>query len=188
MILTTINVPDCVPEGIRGPLGVLTGEAQDLRWAFLTFQELYNSSSGNIPLLNLTAPKFFLHLKSLLFEHLLVGISRLTDPPGQGSHSNLTFCKLFDGNPPSELLKLEATAKPLREIRNKIGVHLDLQCGLDTTSLPNKGIYVAIIESVTLIQTIIDLAWQRWTADGFTMCESDAPELLSCLKKSLSSQ
>lgn len=183
MILQKVEVPESVPVHIRQPLGLLTGEAQELHCVFLTFQELYEKSRGNIPLLNQTAPKFFGRIKYILFEHLIIGIARFTDPEIQGKNRNITLRDLFDGTKPPELEELQRKAKNIRTIRKKIVAHLDRDSGLDTTLLPKERIFRDVRESIELIDAIIIIAWKKWTGQEFVMHGSDAPELLSSLKK-----
>ena len=185
MILTTVNIDDA-PENIRQPLGLLTGEAQDLYCAWLIFKDISIDVPETIALINKTSPFFFKRIQNILFEHLIIGVARLTDPPSQFGHRNLTLHDLFDGQKPSQLNELETTASNIREIRRKIVGHLDYQCGIDPSSLPNKGIIADIRKSLELIEAILQLAWERWTGNIYgisSVAASETIEILKCLQK-----
>ena len=65
MILTNVEVPDCVPERIKKPLGLLTGEVQDLHYARCLFWDLCIDAPETVALINRTAPCFFRRLHRL---------------------------------------------------------------------------------------------------------------------------
>ena len=113
MILTTVKIEDA-PEKIREPLGLLSGEAQDLYCAWQIFKDISIDVPETIALINKTSPFFFKRIQNILFEHLIIGIARLTDPPSQCGHRNLTFHDLFDGQKPAQLMELEITASNIR--------------------------------------------------------------------------
>jgi HEPN superfamily AbiU2-like protein len=185
MILTTVNIEDA-PENIRKPLGLLTGEAQDLFCAWTIFKDISIEVPETIALINKTPPFFFIRVQNILFEHLIIGAARLTDPPSQSGHHNLTLHDLFDGQKPTQLVELEAMAGNIREIRRKIVGHLDYKCGIDPSSLPNKGIIAKIRKSLELIDEILQLAWERWTGNIYTissMGATETNEILKCLQK-----
>jgi hypothetical protein len=185
MILTTVNIEDA-PENIRKPLGLLTGEAQDLFCAWTIFKDITVNVPETIVLINKTSPLFFKRVQSILFEHLIIGVARLTDPSSQLGHRNLTLHDLFDGQKPTQFAELEKTASNIREIRRKIVGHLDYECGIDPSSLPNKGIISEIRKSLELIEQIIELAWDKWTGSVYSissMGSSATIEILNCLQK-----
>jgi len=183
MILTTIEIPGNVPEHIRNYLGLLTGEAQDLFCAWGIFKDISVDAEENIALINKTSPHFFRRVQCVLFEHLIIGVARLSDPQMQGKNRNLTFADLFEGGKMSQLKALEEKARNIREIRNKIVGHLDLNCGIDPSLLPNKGTIREIRESIELIEEIIEMAWQKWTGGSFIPFLQETVEIFNCLKK-----
>src|SRR5258708_2950347 len=116
MILTTIQVPDTVPERLKKPLGLLTGEVQDLHCARCLFWDLCIDNPETVNLINRTAPRFFRRVQTILFEHLVLGIARLTDPSSTAGNRNLGLRDLFVGSPPAQLAALEAQAADIRKI------------------------------------------------------------------------
>jgi hypothetical protein len=183
MILTKIIVPEEVPEKIRDYLGILTGEAQDLRCAWGIFKDFSLDAEENIALANRTSPKFFRRIQCILFEHLIISVARFSDPQMQGKNRNLTFSDLFENDKVPQIETLKEKAKNIRDIRNKIIAHLDLDCGLNPDLLPNKGIIREIRECIELIDEIMEAAWQKWTNGSCPTFLPESIEILNSLKK-----
>jgi hypothetical protein len=184
MILKKVNVPDSVPQHMREPLGLLTGEVWDLHSAKCLLWDICIDVPETVNLILATAPQFFGHIQSILFEHLISGIARLTDPAEQGQFRNLTFDSIFDSNKTPKILELQVAAKDVRDIRRKIVAHLDYTVGLNPNLLPNDRPFAKIRKCVDLMVEIVDLAWAKWTGGGaFPMECTDAMEVINCLQK-----
>ena len=63
----------------------------DLKWSLL--MHLF-SSEENLKLLNTTAPSFFKIVQELFIADVVMGISRLMDPPAMGKNENLSMASL----------------------------------------------------------------------------------------------
>lgn len=184
MILKKFEVPEYVPADMRGPLGLLTGEVQDLVTDWLLFEQI--RAQENLDLMNNTAPEFFLRFQEVLFEHLIIGIARLTDTAQQGDKQNLTFNHLFI-NQPAELDKLVEFVKKaanIRKIRNKLVAHLDFACGLDPNDLTNDKTLAEIKESIELMEGIVEGAWVKWAKGSFVVTRP-GPEIFNSLQKAV---
>jgi hypothetical protein len=164
-------------------LGLLTGEAHDLYCVWQIFKETSIEVPETIDLINKTAPLFFKRIQKLLFEHLIIGVARFTDPQEQGKNRNLTLYALFDAEIPAQLEELGTTAKNIREIRKKIVAHLDLKAGIDPSCLPNRAIISDIRKSIELIEAIIEIAWEKWAGSILGANCSETIEILNCLQK-----
>ncbi len=184
MILTTVNVPDCVPDRLKKQLELLTGEVQDLHCARCLFWDLCIEAPENVKLIRRTAPYFFKRLQSILLEHLIL-VARLTDPPSTGKNRNLGLADLFLGTKPPQIAALATESADMREIRNKIVAHLDWKVGLDPSTLPGDKIFRKIRTCTKLMAEVIDSVWQQWADGGYTMPNSDAMEITNCLGKAL---
>ena len=67
---------------------------KDLSWLHLEwrqYRELFGIHESRIDLMNETAPRFFWSLERILWQDILLSLSRLSDPPGTGGQQNLTF-------------------------------------------------------------------------------------------------
>ncbi len=185
MILTNVEVPHCVPAQMKKPLGLLTGEVQDLHLARCLFWDLCMDQPDTVQLINQTAPHFFRRIQTILFEHLVLGIARLTDPPSTSGNKNLGLQELFVGVAPSQLAELQKEASNVRKIRSKIVAHLDWKVGLDPSGLPGDKIFRKIKACTDLMVAVINLAWIQWCDGGYTMPDSDAMEITNCLQKAV---
>ena len=66
----------------------------DLIWLRHTYNQYLNLFVGNevrIKLINETAPHFFNDIQRLLWHHMILGVSRLTDEHKQGKNKNLSI-------------------------------------------------------------------------------------------------
>lgn len=113
----------------------------DVNWLHVRWQQyhlLYGTNPERIDLLNQSGSLFFRLLQDTLFEQTLLDISRLTDPPEQNGHQNLSLLRLVDALPDGELKKatqgrlktvLKAAAFA-RDWRNRRIAHRDLDVAL----------------------------------------------------------
>jgi hypothetical protein len=191
MILSHLEVPNTVPETVRKPLGILTGEVRDLSCVRQIFWDLCinppDAPNPNLRLTHDTARVFFFRLRCVLLEHLIIGIARLTDPAKgrKKGQENLTFSALFGKNKPAQIRALQVEAEDIRLIRNKIVAHLDSAAGLDPSGLPNKKILRKIRSCVDLMVEIIGLAWSEWVGGTLPNPDREFAEIENCLKKAL---
>lgn len=120
------------------------------------YRQLFGTDDETIRLLNRTAGLFFKIVQDELWDSVLLGVSRMTDPPATGRNKNLTVLSL----PPliennvlkSELTKLCETAltkaKFAREHRNKRIAHQDHDYLTDRSSNPLNGVSRALVEDM----------------------------------------
>ncbi len=120
------------------------------------YRQLFGTDDETIRLLNRTAGLFFKIVQDELWDSVLLGISRMTDPPAKGKNKNLTVLSL----PPlieNDALKIEveklceaalAQAKFAREHRNKRIAHQDHDYLTDRSSNPINGVSRALVEDM----------------------------------------
>jgi hypothetical protein len=183
MILKKFDVPECVPAQIREPMRLLTGEVQDMVTDWVLFEQI--SAQGNMSLMNKMAPEFFRRIQEVLFEHLILGIARLTDTAQRGGKQNLTFDYLFLDKPAEldKLVDLVEKAPNIRKIRNKLVAHLDLACGLDPNDLTDDKTWTEIKESIELMEAIVERAWAKWAKGSSPVTRAGISEIFNCLQK-----
>jgi hypothetical protein len=100
------------------------------------FRELFMKGPERIDVLNIAASNFFYFLHKLMFEDMMLHLSRLTDPPETLSQTNLSVrsvVKFIDGNDTQFKANLECAIDKLRQAcefartwRNKSLAHTDL--------------------------------------------------------------
>lgn len=120
------------------------------------YRQLFGTDGETVRLLNRTAGLFFKIVQDELWDSVLLGISRMTDPPATRGNKNLTIMSL----PPliendglrSDLEKLcEAAltqAKFAREHRNKRIAHQDHDYLTDRSSNPLSGVSRSLVEDM----------------------------------------
>jgi hypothetical protein len=162
---------------------LLTGEVQDMVTDWVLFEQI--SAQGNMSLMNKMAPEFFRRIQEVLFEHLILGIARLTDTAQRGGKQNLTFDYLFLDKPAEldKLVDLVEKAPNIRKIRNKLVAHLDLACGLDPNDLTDDKTWTEIKESIELMEAIVERAWAKWAKGSSPVTRAGISEIFNCLQK-----
>jgi hypothetical protein len=117
----------------------------ELHVVWQQYRQLFGHDAETVDLLNRTAGLFFKIVQDELWDSVLLGISRITDPSQTGGRKNLTIQSLAplisDGKLRAEVLALTTTAVDqaafAREHRNKRIAHHDhaYTSGLASTSL-----------------------------------------------------
>lgn len=130
------------------PLGELIYALEtEFYWLQYKWQEyvvLFGSRESRIDLMNRAAPSFFQHLQDVLWDDILLHLSRLTDgPTGKRKRRNLSFVALpplVKGKPRQEVTSLVARAVKATEFatdwRNRRLAHYDLRVALEQPTTP----------------------------------------------------
>lgn len=141
---------ECIAK-MGAKLGTLFAELwQDV--AFLhgkwqEFVELYGINKNRIELLNDAAPTFFGHLQDILWEDMLIGLSRLVDPEKSAGRTNLTLQALpdlvDDQSLKDAIVPMIHEAMKLTEFtrdwRNRRIAHRDLELAISDHAQPLKS-------------------------------------------------
>lgn len=136
--LTPEQVRHAKLAAMPGPFGELHHTLyNEVAWLHLKWQDfrgLFGGTEQTIELLNQTAPSFFHHLQTILWEDVLLHLCRLTDPPQSAGHANLTLMRL-PGMIPDPKLRSQADSlvkiadqntKFARDWRNRRLAHKEL--------------------------------------------------------------
>lgn len=141
------------------------------------YKKLYAESPERVDLLNDSAGHFFSVVQEVMWENVLMHISRLTDPAVQGKHNNLTLLKLPEAvTDPSLAKKLSeqtALAKSKAEFakmrRNKIHAHQELSLALGDKSVQLPAASRAHVEEVLkLFREILNLIQRKYMNNSTT--------------------
>ena len=132
------------------------------------FSFLYIESDKRMNVMNETAPFFFFLLQKVFWEYILLGISRVTDPPKSGSKKNITIRSfptlITDMQIQPEIIKnvdeIINDSEFCRYWRNKWISHLDYSYnlekedkpGMEATPLKVKNLLNKIQNLMNLIQ------------------------------------
>ncbi|MBL7847521.1 MAG: hypothetical protein JNL40_08645 [Cyclobacteriaceae bacterium] len=106
-----------------------------ITYKWTEFKELYGSKESRIDLMNEAASLFFYIVQRVLWDNLLLGVARITDPPTTNGKKNITLksiCPLVADN--EFRIKIEASLKEIlkesefcRDWRNRWIAHMDYE-------------------------------------------------------------
>lgn len=135
---------------------VLHIELIELHVLWQQYRQLFGDTADTVQLLNRTAGLFFKIVQDELWDSVLLGVSRMTDPPATGKNKNLTVqsLPLLITDPvlrvEAQLLCAKAVAEAAfaREHRNKRIAHQDHNYLSNRNSSALSGISRAAVESM----------------------------------------
>lgn len=135
---------------------VLYRELVELHVLWQQYRQLFGESTDTVQLLNRTAGLFFKIVQDELWDSVLLGVSRMTDPPSTGKKKNLTVLSLSQLITDSALraevqdlcTKAVTAAEFAREHRNKRIAHQDHNYLSNRNSNPLSGISRAAVEDM----------------------------------------
>jgi hypothetical protein len=99
-----------------------------LKWH--EYVELFGTKESRIHLLNSAAPSFFRIVEDVLWDEILIHITRLTDSPAFGKRENLTIQRL------APLIDAGVASAFCRDWRNRRIAHMDLDLALNAKAEP----------------------------------------------------
>jgi hypothetical protein len=183
-----------------GPLyHALHNEVIWLHAKWKEFRKLYGTSEERVNLLNQTAGFFFGVVEDVLWNDVLLHITRLTDPSKQGEYQNLTLFRLpsvlANGELKSEISRLLNQARTdsefARDWRNRRIAHLELG-----TALKGEATMRASRENVekvlSIFRDILNAFRRKFFHDEFAfedvVVTGDADSLLHRVKFALQSE
>jgi len=120
------------------------------------YRQLFGTNNETIQLLNRTSGLFFKVVQDELWDSVLLGISRMTDPPATGNNKNLTIFSLlaliedsdFRGEVEDLCKAANTQAKFARDHRNKRIAHQDFDYEMERSANALGGISRALVEEM----------------------------------------
>ncbi len=117
----------------------LYNEITWLTFRWIEFVELYGTKETRLELMNRSAPFLFFTIQKVLWENLLLGISRITDPPISMGKRNMTLTAIptfltddnFKKEIENDLKELMVESMFCRDWRNRWIAHLDYELATD---------------------------------------------------------
>ena len=199
------HIRDMGPE-LGAIYNVLYNDVAWLHAKWEQYRHLFAKSERRIELLNETAAYFFRIIQDTVFEDIVLGLARLTDPiqtgRGQKQQENLTLQRLPPLVSDAQLrldltglvsAALDACATP-RAWRNKRLAHRDLAVALATAGDPLAGISRADVEvALAALRDLLNkLEGYYWDSEvDYQMVLTnlgDADSLVHCLSKGLKAE
>jgi hypothetical protein len=148
------------------------------------YRQLFGDDPDTVHLLNRTSGLFFKIVQDELWDSVLLGVSRMTDPPATGKNKNLTIQSL----PPlitDSTLQIEArelcdralaAAEFAREHRNKRIAHQDHNYLSNRSSSPLSGISRTLVEEMLAALRAVLNRLDRHFRDSTVMYEDFVDE------------
>ncbi|MDP3939274.1 MAG: hypothetical protein Q8R92_14215 [Deltaproteobacteria bacterium] len=143
----------------------------DVAWLHLKwqeFRELFATSESRIALMNKTAPEFFSNLERVLWQDVLLHLSRLSDPPGTGGQRNVSvrgLTPLVVGGLRGELNRglddFEDKTRFARDWRHRLYAHRDLEHAATPSARPLEPASRAKVE-----EALASLRWLMNLIEG----------------------
>lgn len=149
---------------------LLCNEHISLQLEWQEFVELYGTSPERTDLLNQSACYFFGSLQSILFEHALLGLARLTDPIQTSNKFNLTILKLpeFMTNAEDKMAAktlVDAAKKAslfARDWRHRHIAHHDLSLALGHAHPLEPASRKSVKEALANIAKVLNFVHQKY--------------------------
>ena len=181
--MTTHRTEAQIREEKIAAMGEKLGEVHFLLWKDLTwlsfewhqYVELFGTDPTRVDIMNSSAPRFFWSLDRVLWQDILLSLSRLADPPGTGGKQNLTFHRLSrltpNDGPRTELdtaiNEYEKAVKFARDWRHALFAHRDLDHAMEPDANPlaeaSRASVIAAIQSAAAVMNLIELHYQKST-------------------------
>lgn len=151
---------------------------KDLTWLHFEWDQyvvLFGTDPTRVDVMNNSAPRFFWSLDRVLWQDVLLSLSRLADPPGTSGQQNLTFLRLVrvlpsDG-PRDELERAIATyekqSKFARDWRHKLFAHRELYHASDPDIHPvpfaSRSSVIDALQAAASVMNVVELHYQDST-------------------------
>ncbi len=150
---------------------LLYNETIWLHYKWVEYRELFGTKDSRIKLLNDTAPFFFFIIQRTLWENLILGIARITDPPKTFNKRNITIQAIPEFIEEQNLKeKLELKIKIIiektsfcRDWRNRRITHYDYELNINENAKPlEKASRELLKESLKLILEFINILHKHY--------------------------
>lgn len=143
-------------EPLGRAFGHLNQRVLELHLVWEQYTQLFGESEETVHLLNQTAGLFFRVVQEGLWDSVLIGVSRLTDPAQTGGNKNLSIRSLpvligdkgLQGRVSDLCESTLVKAKHARDHRNKRIAHQDQQYFFDREARPLGGVSRILINEM----------------------------------------
>lgn len=111
-----------------------------LTFKWMEYENLYGKKESRVEILNSSAPFMFYIIQNSLWENIILGICRITDPPETRGKKNITLTAMSIQIKDNELKKeiefelneLNKKVEFCRDWRNRMVAHLDYDLAINT--------------------------------------------------------
>lgn len=197
--MTTVDAR--IPTPVHDLWSAIDAEVVWLHGRWIIYRQLYGTSPERIQLLNQSAGTFFNVLNQMLLQDVQLSLSKLCDPAGTGTRTNMTLAALVDAFKTCDESTLVAKLEPLlaafdiscskiRHRRDKWIAHFDRATMLGSKVNPRQGPSRNEIEVALAALRAFMNCVQLYYLDSQTMyahfvMDSDGEHLIFALKRAL---
>lgn len=203
--MTVIRTEDDIRADKLATMGSELGELHFLLWkdvASLHFEwnqyvELFGTHPSRIDVMNAAAPQFFWSLERVLWQDILLSLSRLADPAGTGGQQNLTFRRLLpvlpDGGPRAALVsavdEYERRSQFARNWRHSLFAHRAYDHASEPDAHPlthaSRASVLAALEAARDLMNLLEVYYQGSPTSYEDSLDplGGAYDLLTCLDR-----
>jgi len=142
-----------------------------LHYKWSEFEEIYGTKESRIQIINQAAPFFFFIIQKVLWENILLGIARITDPAKSRGKKNITI-QALPGLIQDEKLKgkVEGSIKIIlektefcRDLRNRWISHHDYELSINDNAKPLENANrLLVTESLDEIENLINILLKEY--------------------------
>ena len=166
---------------------------------WIEFRELFGIKESRIELMNKTAPFFFYMIQNVLWENLLLGIARITDPKATSGKKNITINALSDYIADIEfkstldnlITEIISESDFCRDWRNRHISHKDFKLSIDNQNeeplkLASRLKLKTVLQKVEELVNLLEIKYFN-SQTGFQYMKSDggATNLLYIMESGL---
>jgi hypothetical protein len=137
-----------------------------LHYKWSEFEELYGTKESRIQIINQSAFFFFFIIQKVLWENILLGIARITDPAKSRGKKNITIQALpglihnekLKGEVKSSIKIILEKTEFCRDLRNRWISHYDYKLSINENAKPlEKANRLLVTESLDEIEKLINI-------------------------------
>lgn len=186
-----------LPTQIQELWASLLGDVVWLHGRWIVYRQLFGTNKERVDLLNESDGTFTSIIQHLLLHDIQISISKIGDPAGNGSRTNLTLRRLqlevrnigeatLATSMESPLIAFEASCDKIRHRRNKWIAHNDLKPRLEERAVPlagpSRNEIEQALEAMRTVMHCVEFHYkdQRTAFEHFVMQE-DGEYLISAL-------
>lgn len=186
-----------LPSQIQELWASLLSDVVWLHGKWIIYRQLFGANKERVDLLNESAGTFTSIIQRVLLHDIQISISKIGDPAGTGSRTNLTLRRLqlevgnigeatLANSMDSPLFAFETLCDKIRHRRNKWIAHNDLQTRLDEKAAPltgpSRNEIEQALEAMRAVMHCVEFHYKaQQTAFEHFVMQEDGEHLISAL-------
>lgn len=140
-----------------------------IKFKWIEYVELYGTSQERINVMNRSAPWLFFIVQRTLFDDILLGLAKITDPPGVGNKETVSVLAISQFINDTDLKKkvskcikeIKTNTEFCRDWRNRKIAHKDRKLALGDKTAPYP-LYLLTGKAWTMPLTVLKNSFTNW--------------------------